>query len=58
MLNMELERYRAISVRGGGTTIVTQAAGPACDADREVLAHKYPAFFCSTSTPSLACALK
>jgi hypothetical protein len=29
-MSMELERYSAISLHGGITTIVTQAAGPAC----------------------------
>jgi hypothetical protein len=57
MMNVELERYRAISVHGGSTTIVTQAAGPACDGDGEVLAHKHAALFRSTSEPSLACEL-
>jgi hypothetical protein len=37
MVNMKFERYRAISMPGGRTTKVTQAAGPACDGDREVL---------------------
>jgi hypothetical protein len=47
-VNMQLERYRAISVHGGSTTIVTQAAGPACDGDGEVLAQKHAALFRST----------
>jgi hypothetical protein len=44
MVNVELKRYSRISVHGGSTTIVTQAAGPACDADREVLGQKHAAF--------------
>jgi hypothetical protein len=29
-MSMQLGRYSAISLHGGNTTIVTQAAGPAC----------------------------
>jgi hypothetical protein len=48
MVNVELKRYRAISVHGGSTTSVTQRAGPACHGDREVLGGKHAVLFRST----------
>jgi hypothetical protein len=48
MVNVELKRYSGISVHGWSATIVTQAAGPACDGDREVLGQKRAALFRST----------